>query len=86
MANLFAEKSEQTWKEGNDCLDRGLANMAANRIYYSVLQAIRGYAVGKKLWAIHDADNVHARAMNIICGPSGGKGHGYRRKFGEHLD
>lgn len=83
MANIFAEKSEQTWKDGNDCLDRGLANVAANRIYYSVLQAIKGFAVGKRLWHINESDNVHVKAMNIICGAAGGKGHGFRRKFGE---
>jgi uncharacterized protein (UPF0332 family) len=83
MANIFAEKSDQTWKEGKECLERGLVNMAANRIYYSVLQAIKGFAVGKRLWQVNESDNVHTKAMNIICGSAGGKGHGYRRKFGE---
>lgn len=66
MANTFAEKSERTWNEGNDCLQRGLVNMAANRIYYSVLQAIKGFAVGKRLWQLNESDNIHTKAMNIM--------------------
>ena len=83
MGNTFTQKSDETWRDGNDCLDRGLINLAANRIYYSVLQAIKGFAVEKKGWSVHDSDNVHVKALNIICGSGGGKGHGFRRRFSE---
>jgi uncharacterized protein (UPF0332 family) len=83
MGNIFTQKSEETWKEGSECLAKGQANMAANRIYYSVFQAIKGFAMATRGWDIHDSDNVHVKALNVVCGPEGGKGKGFRDKLTE---
>lgn len=83
MGNIFTEKSNATWKEGTDCLALGLGNTAANRLYYAVFQAIKGFGVEKQNWSVEDSDNVHLKALNIVCGPTGGKGFGYRKKLME---
>jgi len=83
MANTFTEKSNETWKEGLDCLASGSSNMAANRLYYSVFQAIKGFAIARKLWSPDEKSDVHKKALDVVCGHAGGKGHGSRQKLSE---
>lgn len=82
MPNIFSEKSAQTWDEGKDCLYRGLVDTAANRIYYSVFQAIKGFAIQSGRWTTDTNDNVHRDALNIVAG-QGGKGLFFRRRLSE---
>lgn len=82
MPNIFSEKSAQTWEEGNDCLVRGLVNTAANRIYYSVFQAIKGFAIQSGRWTMDTSDNVHGEALKIVAG-QGGRGLFFRRRLNE---
>jgi len=47
MPNEFQTKSDQAWTQGKRCLEEGDSNSAANRVYYSVLQAVLGFAWAK---------------------------------------
>src|ERR1022692_4277996 len=82
MPNIFSEKSEETWRDGENCLDRGMINSAANRIYYSVFQAIKGFAIQRGNWTMNTSDNVHGEAMEIVGG-QGGRGLFFRRRLNE---
>lgn len=42
------DKSDENWRVGNACLVNGDLNAAANRLYYAVYQAVRGYALAKE--------------------------------------
>lgn len=80
MPNIFSEKSAKTWDEGNDCLSRGLVNTAANRIYYSVFQAVKGFAIQRQVMTMDSSDNVHRQVLQIVGGESG-KGAYFRRRL-----
>lgn len=80
MPNAFSEKSAATWAEGKDCLARGHVNTAANRIYYSVFQAVKGFANQRGL--MNSSEGVHGEALKIVLG-EGGKGIFYRRRLNE---
>lgn len=84
MPNIFSDKSAATWAEGKGCLDRGHVNTAANRIYYSVFQAVKGFAIQRGAWTIETSDNVHRKALEIVEG-EGGKGTYFRRRLNELL-
>lgn len=84
MPNVFSEKSAKTWADGKDCLSRGLVDTAANRIYYSVFQAVKGFAIQRGLWAMDTSDGVHGEALKIVGG-QGGKSTFYRRRLNELL-
>jgi uncharacterized protein (UPF0332 family) len=81
MPNIFSEKSAQTWEEGNDCLVRGLVNTAANRIYYSVFQAVKGFAIQRKIMTMESSENVHRAVLQIVW--ADGKGAYFRRRLNE---
>jgi len=82
MPNIFSEKSAKTWDEGKDCLYRGLVNTAANRIYYSVFQAIKGFAIQRGTMTMDTSDKVHRQALEIV-GSGGGQGCFFRRRLNE---
>jgi uncharacterized protein (UPF0332 family) len=82
VPNCFAEKSEHTWAEGKSCLDHGMINAAANRIYYAVFQAVKGFAIHRNLWTMETSDSVHRDALKIVYG-EGGKGIFFRRRLNE---
>jgi uncharacterized protein (UPF0332 family) len=84
MPNIFSEKSTQTWDEGRDCLNRGFVNTAANRIYYSVFQAIKGFAIQRGMMTMETSDSVHRQTMEIV-GQHGGRGTFFRRRLNELL-
>jgi len=79
MPNIFSEKSTQTWDEGKDCLGRGLVNTAANRIYYSVFQAVKGFAIQRGMMTMESSVNVHRAVLQIVW--SDGKGAYFRRRL-----
>jgi uncharacterized protein (UPF0332 family) len=81
MPNIFSEKSAQTWEEGNDCLVRGLVNTAANRIYYSVFQAVKGFAIQRRIMTMESSENVHRAVLQIVW--ADGKGAYFRRRLNE---
>jgi len=80
MPNISSEKSAKTWAEGTDCLYRGLVNTAANRIYYSVFQAVKGFAIQRQMMTMDSSDNVHRQVLQIVGG-DGGKGAYFRRRL-----
>jgi uncharacterized protein (UPF0332 family) len=80
MPNIFAEKSAQTWMEGEKCLAQGMANSAANRIYYSVFQAVKGFAIARQKMTMDTSDSVHRVVLQIV-GENGGKGVYFRRQL-----
>jgi hypothetical protein len=80
MPNVFADKSKNTWKEGTDCLSRGLVNSATNRIYYSVLQAVKGFAIQRQKMTMETSDGVHRLVLQVV-GDGGGKGTYFRRRL-----
>jgi uncharacterized protein (UPF0332 family) len=84
MPNIFSDKSAATWAEGKECLERGHVNSAANRIYYAVFQAVKGFAIHRGTMTLDTSDNVHRKALEIVGG-EGGKGVYFRRKLNELL-
>jgi len=80
MGNQFTAKSNESWESGMACLNDGRINSAANRLYYSVFQAIKGFAVSKGLWSMDDSEAVHAKAREVV---SSNVKNGFRRNFGE---
>lgn len=82
MPNILATKSDQTWDEGTDCLYRGQVNTAANRIYYAVFQAVKGFAIQRGDMTIESREGVHRKALEIVRG-EGGRGNYYRRILNE---
>jgi len=82
MANILSVKSEDTWTEGKRCLDAGMVNSAANRIYYSVFQAVKGYAIHRGSWTMETTDRVHTDALKFVE-QSGKLGRFYRSKMNE---
>jgi len=78
MPNVLAEKSTKTWEEGTDCLKRGLVNSAANRLYYAVFQAVKGFAIQRDMMTMDSSDNVHRIALQIVA--NFGTGRAYFRK------
>ena len=81
MPNIFAEKSDQTWVEGSDCLNRGQINTAANRIYYAVFQAVKGFAIQTKQMSMEDNSNVHRQVLQIVSSQGARRGL-WRRQLG----
>ena len=80
MPNIFSEKSTQTWEEGKNCLSQGLVNSAANRFYYSVFQAVKGFAIQRQKMTMDTSDGVHRIVLQIV-GENGGKGIHFRRRL-----
>lgn len=84
MGNSFEQKSNETWKEGIECLDAGKSNMAANRLYYAVIQSIKGFAVANGRWVPDEKDGVHSKALDVVCDRvKKGKSWGSRMKLQE---
>jgi hypothetical protein len=66
MPNIFSEKSDRTWEEGNQCLAQGHVNSAANHIYYSVFQAVKGAAIQRKKMTMDTSEDVHRLVLQIV--------------------
>lgn len=76
------DKSDENWHVGNKCLENGDLNAAASRIYYSVFQAVLGWARAKKGFSgekgVHSAmsrlmkegkrDNIYTRTFTELLG------------------
>ena len=77
MANAFAHKSEKTWQEGSECLAREHFNSAANRLYYSVFQAVKGFAIKTGKMSEDASDGVHRLALKLV-GSQGAQRHYYQ--------
>jgi uncharacterized protein (UPF0332 family) len=82
MPNIFSEKSDRTWEEGNQCLAQGHVNSAANRIYYSVFQAVKGAAIQRKKMTMDTSEDVHRLVLQIVGGESS-KGMYFRRRLNQ---
>src|ERR1700722_16774383 len=84
MPNRLAKKSDQTWKEGQDCLSKGLVDAAANRIYYAVFQAVKGFAIQKGEMSMETQEGVHRKVLEVVRG-GGGTGQYYRKRLNDLL-
>lgn len=58
-------KSEENWMVGNRCLAEGSFNAAANRLYYSVFQAVLMFAVAKRGY-VYEGSGVHSAMTHIV--------------------
>ena len=56
MANPFEKKSAAFWADGMECAEAGYFNPAAHSLYYSVLQAVYGFAEAQDLLPKYRAD------------------------------
>jgi uncharacterized protein (UPF0332 family) len=72
MPNQLAAKSESVWAAGKRHLELGDGNSAANRLYYGLFLAVKGYAVFKGKMAMTETQKVHAAALDVVC-PKGAK-------------
>jgi uncharacterized protein (UPF0332 family) len=61
------DKSEANWKLGIECLNKGHVNAAANRLYYSVFQAVQHYATLKENYVyIRGQTRAHGEMRNYV--------------------
>ena len=58
-------KSEENWMVGNRCLAEGSVNAAANRLYYSVFQAVLVFATAKQGY-VYKGYGAHADMAFIV--------------------
>lgn len=79
MGNIFTEKSDESWKAGNECLRQGLVNAAASRIYYSVFQAVMGFGIAKERWDVEEREGLHSKAPYVAGNSCVVKGRWCRR-------
>jgi len=82
MPNLFSSKSRLTWAEGQACLAQGHINSAANRIYYSVFQAVKGAAIQRNKMTMDTTEDVHRLVLQIVGGESS-RGMYFRRRLNQ---
>jgi uncharacterized protein (UPF0332 family) len=82
MPNVFSNKSKRTWDEGQSSLARGHTNSAANRIYYSVFQAVKGAAIQRNKMTMDTSEDVHRLVLQIVGGESS-RGMYFRRRLNQ---
>lgn len=81
MPNKFAPKSDQNWALAKELHQLGHLDAAANRYYYSVFQAVKGYAVGISRMSEAEHDGVHSKILRIVQDHSSYNGAFYRRRL-----
>ncbi len=71
--NQFREKSKDVWNEGEMLLSQNCANGSANRLYYSVFQAIFGFGLKENKLNLGQREK-HGAALNLVkhSGPQSG--------------
>jgi len=62
----LAKKSDRNWILGKKEFEDGKHDFAANRLYYSVFQAIKCYGVERGRMAMERSVDVHAKAAEIV--------------------
>lgn len=60
-------KSDENWTVGQQCLEGGSVNAAANRLYYAVFQAVLGFAVSKKGY-VYKGHGGHFDMAQVVLG------------------
>ena len=60
------DKSEENWLAGEQCLNDGRLNAAANRFYYSVFQAVLTYASAKRDYHQTREAKVHTDMGQLV--------------------
>ena len=61
-------KSEENWSVGQRCLQQGDFNAAANRLYYSVFQAVLYFAKKKLMYVPNRSEGrAHARMAHVAA-------------------
>jgi hypothetical protein len=66
MGNPFETKSNSNWAVGKRCLEANDTNAAANRFYYALFQAAKGYFVERGDLEMDHAVKIHATVANLI--------------------
>ena len=66
MCPVLIEKSDENWKLADQLRNDGNCDAAANRLYYSLFQAVKAYAI--KVGKMNEGDmvSVHSAAKRIV--------------------
>ena len=60
------DKSEKTWEDASAVLDQLRFNVAANRFYYAVFQAVYSHALDREIISADDEIGLHGKARRIV--------------------
>jgi len=83
------EKSEENWKAGIDMYCKHKYNIAANRLYYALFQAAKGYALEQGKMKDEDKNahfEVHRRISTFVTIKNSTRLYGQMKKFREIAD
>ena len=59
-------KSNENWAVGTACVETGDVNVAASRLYYSVFQAVLGWARSRRGYQHDPRDSVHRDMLRMV--------------------
>jgi len=66
MAAVFVEKSEENWNIFEQLRSSNFFDAAASRLYYSLFQAVKAFALKTGTMTEDDSLNVHVKAKDIV--------------------
>ena len=66
MCPVLIEKSDENWELADQLRNDGNYDAAANRLYYSLFQAVKAYAIKFGKMNEDDSVSVHSAAKRIV--------------------